>query len=134
MANPLVIGSVLEFGSKIINHFFPDKTLAAEKEAELLKLMAQGDFSIVLKQLEINAVEAASPKLWVSGWRPYFGWVGGTGFGYVVLLKPLLGWVSAIHGWPEPPEIDTEVLWIVVSGILGIGTLRTYEKKTGATK
>lgn len=134
MTNPLVLGSVLEFGSKIINHFFPDKTEAAKHEAEMLKLLAQGEMAVVLKQLEINAAEAASPRLWVSGWRPYFGWVGGTGFAYVVLLKPILAWVSSIQGWPQPPDIDTEVLWIVVSGILGIGGLRTFEKKTGVAK
>jgi len=35
---------------------------------------------------------------------------------------------------PSPPDIDTEFLWVVVSGLLGIGGLRTYEKRAGVTR
>jgi hypothetical protein len=27
--------------------------------------------------------------------------------------------------------MDTELLWVVLTGMLGIGGLRTYEKKSG---
>jgi len=132
--NPVVLGSVFELGSKIIDRFFPDPQKKAEAELELLKLTQSGDLQQVLAQLEINAKEAAHPSIWVSGWRPYFGWVGGTSFLYVGLLKPILSWIAAIQGWPDLPDIDTEFLWVVVSGLLGIGGLRTYEKKTGVAK
>ncbi len=132
--NPLAIGSIFELGGKIIDRLFPDPQKKAEAELELLKLTQSGDLQQVLAQLEINAKEAANPSVWVSGWRPYFGWVGGTAFLYVGLLKPLLSWLAAIKGWPLPPDIDTEFLWVVVSGLLGIGGLRTYEKKNGVTK
>lgn len=132
--SPIVLGSVFELGGKIIDRLFPDPQKKAEAELELLKLTQSGDLQQVLAQLEINAKEAAHPSVWVSGWRPYFGWVGGTSFLYVGLLKPLLAWVAAINGWPEPPDIDTEFLWVVVSGLLGIGGLRTYEKKAGVSK
>jgi hypothetical protein len=132
--NPLAIGSIFELGGKIIDRLFPDPQKKAEAELELLKLTQSGDLQQVLAQLEINAKEAANPSVWVSGWRPYFGWVGGTAFLYVGLLKPLLTWLATIKGWPVPPDIDTEFLWVVVSGLLGIGGLRTYEKKNGVTK
>ena len=132
--NPLAIGSIFELGGKIIDRLFPDPQKKAEAELELLKLTQSGDLQQVLAQLEINAKEAANPSIWVSGWRPYFGWVGGTAFLYVGLLKPLLTWLATIKGWPVPPDIDTEFLWVVVSGLLGIGGLRTYEKKNGVTK
>jgi len=129
-----MIGSVFELGGKIIDRLFPDPQKKAEAELELLKLTQSGDLQLVLAQLEINAKEAANPSVWVSGWRPYFGWVGGTAFLYVGLLKPMLTWYAAIKGYPAPPDIDTEFLWVVVSGLLGIGGLRTYEKKSGVTK
>jgi hypothetical protein len=132
--NPLALGSIFDLGGKIIDRLFPDPQKKAEAELELLKLTQSGDLQQVLAQLEINAKEAANPSVWVSGWRPYFGWVGGTAFLYVGLLKPLLTWFAAIKGYPEPPDIDTEFLWVVVSGLLGIGGLRTYEKKNGVTK
>ena len=132
--NPLLLGPVLEIGSKIIDRLFPDQEKRAAAELELLKLAQSGDLQTTLAQLEINAREAAHPSLWVSGWRPYFGWVGGTAFLYVGLLKPLLSWFAAIKGWPIPPDIDTEFLWVVVSGLLGIGSLRTFEKHKGVSK
>jgi uncharacterized protein involved in response to NO len=88
----------------------------------------------VIAQLEINAREAQHPSIWVAGWRPFFGWVGGTAFAYVGVAKPLLTWVALINGWPALPDIDMEFLWVVVSGLLGLGSMRTYEKKTGVTR
>lgn len=129
--NPLLIAPILEVGKTLIDRFFPDKEKARAAEAELLKMAAEGDFKTVMAQLEINAREAAHPSIWVAGWRPYFGWVGGTGFGYVVILKPFATWIARIRGWPEPPDIDVDVLWVVVSGLLGIGTLRTIDKRKG---
>jgi len=53
------------------------------------------------------------------------------GFAYAVFLQPLLTWVATVQGWPTPPIIDTDLLWVVLSGMLGIGGLRTYEKAKG---
>jgi hypothetical protein len=93
-----------------------------------------GELKQVIGQLQINAAEAAHPSIWVAGWRPYYGWVGGTGFGYAVLLQPLLAWYSTIKGWPVPPVLDVDLLMVVAGGMLGIGGMRTYEKKQGITK
>ena len=93
-----------------------------------------GELKQVIAQLQINAQEAAHPSMWVAGWRPAFGWVGGTGFLYAVLLQPLLAWVAAVKGWPAPPVLDTDLLLTVAGGMLGIGGLRTYEKRAGVTK
>jgi hypothetical protein len=132
--NPLLIAPLLDFGKSIINQFFPDKEKAREAEAEFLKLAMDGELKQVIAQLQINAQEAAHPSIWVSGWRPAFGWVGGAGFGYAVLLQPLLAWGAAVKGWPIPPTLDTDLLLTVAGGMLGIGGLRTYEKRAGVTK
>jgi hypothetical protein len=95
----------------------------------------QGELKQVIAQLEINAKEAAHPSVWVAGWRPFVGWTGGLGLMYATLGQPVLTWVGLIHGWPAPPQVETDLLWVVLSGMLGIGGLRTYEKAKGvATK
>jgi len=132
--NPLFLGPVLEIGKTLLDRFIPDPEKKREAEAEFLKQAMDGELKQVIAQLEINAREAAHPSTWVAGWRPYFGWVGGTAFAYVGIIKPLLTWWATIKGWPIPPDIDTEFLWVVVSGMLGIGGLRTYEKAKGVTK
>lgn len=132
--NPLVLGPVFELGKELIDRFFPDKTEAARVEAEFLRMAAQGELQQVIAQLEINAREAQHASIWVAGWRPFFGWAGGAGFVYATILQPLLAWLAAIKGWPAPPSLNLDLLWVVVTGMLGIGGLRTFEKSRGVTK
>ena len=132
--NPLLLGPLLSFGQDLIGRFFPDKEEARKAEAEFLRLTMDGELKQVIAQLEINAKEAAHPTIWVAGWRPAFGWVGALGFLYAVLLQPLLAWLAAVKGWPVPPVLDVDLLLVVVGGLLGIGGLRTYEKRTGIAK
>ena len=133
--NPLLIGPLLDIGKTLLDRFGPeDKNELRIAKAEWLKMAAQGELDVVLKQLEINAKEATNPSVWVSGWRPFFGWIGGVGFLYVVLIRPLISWYAAIHNLPEPPEVNIEILMVVITGMLGIGGLRTFEKSKGVTK
>lgn len=132
--NPLFVGPLLEFGKSLIDRFIPDKTAKAKAEADLLVMVSTQDFQMVLAQLEINAKEATHPSIFVSGGRPFFIWVGGVGFMYAVLLRPLLTWLSAIKGWPVPPEVDIDLLWVVISGLLGLGTMRSFDKLKGTSK
>jgi hypothetical protein len=82
----------------------------------------------------VNAKEAASPHLFVSGWRPAVGWCCGAGFLWATIGQPVFSWVAVAKGWPAPPQIDTEVLLYVLGGMLGLGSLRSVEKIKGATK
>ena len=132
--NPLVLGPILEVGKTLIDRFFPDKEKAAEAEREFLKMAIQGELTQTIAQLEINAKEAAHPSIWVAGWRPFFGWIGGLGFLYSVVVQPALVWYGVAHGWPTPPEVNMDLLWVVITGMLGIGGLRTVEKIKQVTK
>ena len=132
--NPLILGPVLELGRNLANRFFPDPEKARQAEADFLKMAMDGELKQVVAQLEINAREASHPSVFVAGWRPFFGWAGGVGFVYSVIAQPLLTWYATIKGVPAPPELNMDLLWIVVTGMLGIGGLRTYEKKNKVTK
>lgn len=131
--NPLFVGPLFEFGKTIIDRFFPDPAKKAEAELELLKLTQSGDLQKIIGQLEINAKEAQSTSVWVAGWRPFSGWVGGLGLFYAAIGHPILGYIGMIRGWPELPAVDTDILLYVLGGMLGLGTLRTYEKKNGVS-
>lgn len=134
MVNPLILGPIFEMGRTLIDRFLPDPEKRREAEMELLRMAADGELKQVLAQLEINAREAQHPSVWVAGWRPFFGWAGGVGFVYAVIGQPLLAWAAAIKGWPAPPSLNLDLLWVVVTGMLGIGGLRSLEKVKGATK
>ena len=132
--NPLLIAPIFELGKVLIERWFPDPAKKAEAEAQFMLLMQEQDFKKVLGQLEVNAKEAASPHLFVAGWRPFVGWCCGLGFLWATIGQPLVAWVAVARGWPAPPAIDTEVLLYVLGGMLGLGTLRSFEKTKGATK
>lgn len=132
--NPLLVAPILELGKSLLERWFPDPAEKAKAEAEFFALMQEQDLKKVLAQLEVNAKEAASPSVFVAGWRPAVGWCCAAGFLWATIGQPVVGWVAAAKGWPAPPAIDTEVLMYVLGGMLGLGTLRTFEKTKGAAK
>lgn len=126
--NPLVLGSIFEIGKTLLDRFVPDPAQKAQAEMELVRMASDGELKQVIAQLEINAREATHQSIWVAGWRPFFGWAGGAGFVYATIVQPLLAWVAAVKGWPDPPVLNIDLLWVVITGLLGIGGLRTLEK------
>ena len=132
--NPLVLAPILELGKGLLDRWFPDPAEKAKAEAEFLQMLQEQELKKVLAQLEVNAKEAVSPHLFVAGWRPFIGWACGAGFLWATIGQPVFAWVASAKGWPAPPAIDTEVLLYVLGGMLGLGTLRTFEKTKRATK
>lgn len=132
--NPLILGPILEVGKTLLDRFIPDPEKKREAEMELVRMAAEGELKQTIAQLEINAREASHASVFVAGWRPFFGWAGGAGFIYATILQPLLAWGAAIKGWPAPPTLNLDLLWVVITGMLGIGGLRTMEKFKGVTK
>lgn len=132
--NPLLLGPLLDLGKDLIGRFFPNEEEKRKAEAEFLKIAAEGELKQIIAQLEINAREAANPSIWVSGWRPAFGWCGAVGFLYATVIQPLLVWYGSSRGWPQPPVLNMDLMWAVITGLLGIGGMRTFEKSKGVAK
>lgn len=87
-------------------------------------------------QVELNKVEASHRSTFVAGWRPFVGWVCGVGFGYHFVIQPFLLFIVAWSGadMPALPEFDMTSLQTVLMGMLGLGSLRTFEKLKGKAK
>ena len=110
------------------------KLLELQQSGELAKLAAETE--LAKGQLAINQAEAASPRLWVSGWRPFVGWVGGAGLAYASILEPIARFVATIQGYTGAfPALDTTITMQVLFALLGIGGMRSWDKYKGvATK
>lgn len=122
----------------IINKLVPDPIAKAQIQVQVEQLAQNEEFKQIDAQLatqaqqtDTNKIEAASVSIFVSGWRPFVGWVCGCGFGYQFLFSPLLGYVSAIFHGPVPPSIDVSALSTMLTGMLGFGAMRTWEKVKG---
>jgi hypothetical protein len=103
----------------VVGRIWPDKTEAEKQQLAAAVQLVQG-------QLEINKVEAASPSVFVSGWRPFIGWVCGAACAWNWIGLPILRmYVPGLT-----PANLTEMMPVLM-GLLGLGTLRTVEKING---
>lgn len=102
-----------------------------EMQADLLKYAAEQSQA----QMEVNKVEAAHSSIFVAGWRPFIGWMGGCALGYAFLLQPILSWFLTICGVETPlPEPNTEAMMALVTAMLGVTAARSFDKWKGTAK
>ena len=127
-----LIGPVTGILDKVVE----DKDQKAKLAHELATMADKLSHEQQLAQIEVNKAEAASGSLFKGGWRPFIGWVCGIAFFYHFVLNPIILFVIAIIGIEIPtlPEFQMNTLLTVLGGMLGIGSLRTYEKQKGLTK
>jgi len=118
-----------------IDKAWPDANIEAQAKADELKNKLTLELQAVLGQLDINKAEAAHASVFVSGWRPAVGWVCAAGFGYEFLLRPLVNGVAISLGIPPVfPGIEVDALSSLLTGLLGLGGLRTIEKIKGVAR
>ena len=130
--NPLEL--VLGIGGKLIDKLFPDPEKKAEALLKLQQLQMNGDLQVIANQVEIDKIEAQNPRLFVSGWRPFIGWVCGAALAFQLVLGPLVVWGSTLGGHPVAlPIMQTELLTTLLVGMLGLGGMRTVEKLNGVS-
>jgi hypothetical protein len=136
------IGSIFDFGSKIIDKIFPDKTQADQAKQALAMAQVQGQLADeaaqwdnLKAQIGVNAVEAGSSSLFVSGARPFIMWICGIGLAMQFLVAPIIQWGGACFGKVIVlPPLDMGTLMTLLGGLLGLGTMRTFEKIRGVAK
>ena len=130
------ISAILNISSTIINKLFPDPTQAAQAQLALIKLQQDGDLAAIVGQMDINKIEAGSGSVFVSGWRPFCGWICGFGLAYVSIIEPIARLLATLIGYTGIfPAIDTTLTMQVLLGMLGMGGLRSLDKIKGvATK
>ena len=120
-----MIDKLIEPVSSILDKFVADKDLKTKLSHELEKEI----ISLNKAQLEVNKVEAKHSNIFVSGWRPAIGWICGFSIGYHFILEPVIQYIIIVNGIQfETPEFDFSQLSTIVMAMLGMSTLRTYEK------
>lgn len=130
---------ILGLGGKVIDRLWPDPAQAAAAKLELLKMQQSGELaqltaetSLAIEQIKVNAIEAQSPSLLVSGWRPMIGWVCGAACAWNWLGLPIAKLALALLGQPlEISGANLSEMLPVLLGMLGLGALRTTEKIKG---
>lgn len=134
------LGSLFDFGSKLIDKIIPDQTQREAAKLELIKAQKAGQLDEIKIQLSAILAEAQSPDPWTSRARPTFLYVvyllllWSLPMGILFMFAPdkaasftvgFKGWLDAI---PEP------ILTLFGTVMLGYTAGRSWEKIKGAAK
>ena len=116
-------GREMVTGKTVIN---PEKVMEYElKSREIEQALLNG-------QLEINKMEAQHPSIFVAGWRPAIGWIGATALAVQFIIRPVVEWTAAFNGTIVTlPDFNSAELMNLILAMLGVGVMRSYDKKQG---
>lgn len=125
MADLTGLGAVSDLVGTVIGKIWPDKTEQEKQQLAAAVMVVQG-------QIDTNKAEAVNPNVFVSGWRPFIGWVCGSACAWNWIGLPMAKMLLTVSGHPialEPADISQ--MMPVLLGMLGLGGLRTVEKIKG---
>ncbi len=116
----------IEAVGNVIDGLFTSDEERLDKQAVLERIRQQP----LLVQAEINKVEVSHRSVFVAGWRPFIGWVCGIGLAFIFVINPIVQWWTGKPG----PAMAMNSLMELVLALLGLGALRTVEKRMGISK
>ncbi len=117
----------------VISNFKADPLELAKLEVTMAQTQATLDAAIYTAQARINEIEASSADKFTSRWRPAIGWICGAAYAWEFVLQPLLSFSLAAAGVPVVisalPTLDVSELSMVLMGMLGLGAMRSWDKR-----
>ena len=121
--------------TSLLDKFIEDKDQKNALAHEIATMSERHAQELAKGQLEVNKAEAQHKSLFVSGWRPAVGWCCVFGMMGNFMVIPFANFVLALLEINvKIPLIDTATMMPVLMGMLGLGAMRTYEKKAGVSK
>lgn len=124
---------VIESIGDAVDKNFTSKRELEVKAMEIALEEMQIDKELKLAQTQVNKEEAKHSSIFVAGWRPFIGWVCGAALFYNFIFIHILCYIME-YAAPDlvcPEPIQLEHLFPIITGMLGISGLRTYEKIKG---
>jgi len=131
----MIINALVGPIADLLDKWIPDADTKAQLAHEIATMSERHAHEIALAQIEVNR-EDAKGNPYQAGWRPTVGWICALAFGWHFVLQPIAIFATTAAGveMPPLPEFDMGALLTVLGGMLGLGSLRTYEKMKGVAK
>lgn len=127
----LLVGPISALLSKVI----PDKDERNRLAHEIATMAERQAHEQIMAQVEVNKEEASHPSIFVSGWRPFIGWTCGFAMAFNFIGIPLIDTGTALAGYAvDLNPLDLEIMLPVLLGMLGLGGMRSYEKRNGVAR
>ena len=140
------VTAIFGVAEKVLERVWPDPAQKADALQKMAELKQSGelsflnaDIALMSGQIETNKLEAQHGGMFKGGWRPFVGWVCGVALAYKFVAMPAI--VSAVqiiafYSGAERvfpvhmlPVIEWPALSVILMGMLGLGTMRSYEKR-----
>jgi hypothetical protein len=131
-----IISALLPIIGGVIDRVIPDAVGNERAKLEMERVLVEAATQGQLGQLEVNKIEAGHRSMFVAGWRPAVGWICAAAMAWHFIGVPVATFATAYFGIAAPPlpVFDMSSLMTVLMGMLGLGAMRTYEKKQGLTR
>jgi|TARA_R110002012_G_scaffold177564_1_gene342415 hypothetical protein len=108
--------------SGLLDKVIPDKDQAAKLAHEISTMSEKHAQEVALQQIEILKLDAKG-NWFQSSWRPLAGYVCVLGLAINFLIAPICAGFGVTI-----PQADTSVMMPLLLGMLGIGSMRSYDK------
>lgn len=131
--NPLV-AALIEPVTGLLEKVIPDVDKRRELAHEIATLAEKQAHEQIVAQINLNKQEAAHNSLFVAGWRPFTGWTCGVALAFNFVVAPLAGPFIEFHTTVKLEPLDLDVMLPVLLGMLGLGGMRSYEKRNGVAR
>ena len=137
MLDKLLGGSLVDSVGKII-----DSVHTSEEEKGQIKLkLKELENEINKKQMDINLADAQTTATGIGGimqrsWRPLIGMSCALAIAWEYVLKQFIMFILAAFSIEHAPlpELDMATLFPLVTALLGMAGLRSFEKSKKVTK
>jgi len=137
MLNKLLGGGLVDSVGKIVDELHTSEEEKAQAKIKLKEL----DNQLNKAQTDINLADAKSTATGLGGllqriWRPLIGFSCALAIFWEFVLKQFIVFFLAVFKIETMPlpSLDMGVLMPLVMSLLGMATLRTYEKQKGLSK
>jgi hypothetical protein len=117
-----IVASLIGPVTGLLDKFVEDKDQKAQLAHEISTLSDKHAQELALAQVALNTAEAKG-NWFQSGWRPATGWIAVLALGVNYLVSP----IAAGFGI-DIPQADGGTLMPILMGMLGLGSMRTFEK------
>lgn len=144
MADLTGLGSIFEFGTKLIDRLFPDKVAQANErdkaQLAILQMQQSGELTELTERMKAIVAEAQSADPWTSRARPSFMYViylmilASIPMGILSAFNPVAATAIATGMKAWLAAIPQELYTLFGVGYVGYAYSRTKEKISGVTK
>jgi hypothetical protein len=135
-----IIGEIINGVTKIAD----DLITSDEEQSKIDIEQYKAETERMSGQVEINKIEAASSSRWDSGWRPAVGWVCALTLALAYIPKTLAitvmwsisAYIAATSNAALPvfPELGISEILGLLMALLGMGVMRSFDKKAGTSR